>query len=124
MGIVLEILIIDDEKALVDALGSLLMEEFSCSVHLAYSGEEGLRKSQSKKYDIIISDLRMPGLSGLDLIQSTRGDVKNLNYDTPFILSTGTPEDIDVDGSLGETFILRKPYKFEAFFKLIREISK
>jgi DNA-binding NtrC family response regulator len=51
------------------------------------SGEEALKKEDEKKYDVIIADLMMPGLSGLDLLRSLKGK----NSAAKVIMITGYP---------------------------------
>jgi two-component system NtrC family sensor kinase len=60
------ILIVDDEAAIQDVLVAMLTME-GHQVDTASSGETALRKIQNRRYDLIVSDLRMPGISGMEL---------------------------------------------------------
>jgi CheY-like chemotaxis protein len=60
------ILIVDDEAAIQDVLVEMLTQQ-GHQVDTASSGETALRKLRERRYDLIVSDLRMPGLSGMDL---------------------------------------------------------
>ena len=67
------ILIIDDEESILYTLNLLFTREnFYCE--LANSGEEGLRKFKASKYDydIVITDLLMPGIDGLQILKSIK----------------------------------------------------
>lgn len=80
------VLIVDDEKRLAMSLGQTLQLDFpSCKVDTASSGEEALSALASNTYDLIIADVRMPGISGLDLIKG----VRYLDATVPIILMTG-----------------------------------
>lgn len=80
------VLIVDDEKRLAYSLGQTLQLDFpDCQVDMAYSGEEALSSLASNAYDLIIADVRMPGVSGLELIKG----VRYLDAQVPIILMTG-----------------------------------
>ena len=80
------VLIVDDEKRLAYFLGQTLQLDFpECQVDTAYSGEEALSSLASNAYDLIIADVRMPGVSGMELIKG----VRYLDAEVPIILMTG-----------------------------------
>lgn len=80
------VLIVDDEKRLAYFLGQTLQLDFpECQVDMAYSGEEALSSLASNTYDLIIADVRMPGISGMELIKG----VRYLDAEVPIILMTG-----------------------------------
>jgi DNA-binding response OmpR family regulator len=80
------VLIVDDEKRLAYFLGQTLQLDFpECQVDTAYSGEEALSSLASNSYDLIIADVRMPGVSGMELIKG----VRYLDARVPIILMTG-----------------------------------
>lgn len=84
------ILLIDDEEIIVEGLKKLVpWSEIDCEiVGAAVDGQDGLNQCQEQKPDIIVSDIRMPKLSGLDMIQQ----IKELKNDVKFILLTGFRE--------------------------------
>ena len=65
----LEILIVDDEAPILRSLKRTLTQLIASNVDTAASGEEGLEKCHHKSYDIIISDLNMPGINGIDFLK-------------------------------------------------------
>ena len=80
------VLIVDDEKRLAYSLGQTLQLDLpECQVETAYSGEEALSSLASHAYDLIIADVRMPGISGLELIKGLR----YLDAEVPIVLMTG-----------------------------------
>ncbi len=67
------ILIVDDEPNVATSLGRMLEHlDQSCQVSIAHSGEEALEVLDRSPVNLLITDLRMPGISGLDLIRWVR----------------------------------------------------
>src|SRR5438105_4350263 len=54
-----------------------LLEEAGCTVELARSGEEGLRLFHATKFDVIVTDFRMPGMDGVEVIRNIRATAPN-----------------------------------------------
>lgn len=79
------ILLIDDEPALLDALGAYFRYA-GYEVVTASSGEDGLEKLRDSHPDLIICDIMMPGMDGLDVRQALEEDPRH--RDTPFIFLT------------------------------------
>src|SRR5687767_6205083 len=79
-----EILIIDDEKAIRKALTEILSSE-GYKIEEAADGEEGLKKFRDKVYDVVLCDIKMPKLDGIEFLQKA-GDA---NPDVPIIMISG-----------------------------------
>jgi DNA-binding NtrC family response regulator len=79
-----KVLIIDDEPDLLDALSCFLTPHFT-TVATAPDGESGLAMHRNSAFDVIISDLRMPKMTGQELLKELRAS----NDETPFIILTG-----------------------------------
>jgi two-component system, NtrC family, nitrogen regulation response regulator NtrX len=78
------ILIIDDEKAIRKTLSEILSFE-GYKIDEAIDGEEGLRKFKDKTYDVVLSDIKMPKVDGLDFLQKAL----ETNGDVPIIMISG-----------------------------------
>ena len=78
------VLVVDDEVRIQRACQRLLTEE-GCDVEVAQNGIQGLKMIEEKHFDIILLDLMMPGMSGLDVLK----DVKSRHPDTVVIIITG-----------------------------------
>jgi len=79
------ILVVDDEETLTFFLKQDLQEaEVSCNVDIASSGEDALTKLTYNRYDLLITDLKMPGISGFTLVEVAR----SLHPDIKVILMT------------------------------------
>lgn len=80
------ILVVDDEPTVCKSIRQVLLRE-DCEVDTALSGEEALRKDAERPYEVMIVDLMMPGISGLDLLKS----LKARNPEAKIIMVTGYP---------------------------------
>ena len=78
------ILIIDDEKAIRKTLTEILGYE-GYKIDEASDGEEGLRKFKEKSYDIVLCDIKMPRLDGIEFLEKA----KEINPETPIIIISG-----------------------------------
>lgn len=79
-----EILIIDDEKAIRKTLTEILSFE-GYKIEEAADGEEGLKKFREKTYDLVLCDIKMPKLDGIEFLQKA-GEI---NADVPIIMISG-----------------------------------
>lgn len=79
-----EILIIDDEKAIRKALTEILSSE-GYKTDEAGDGEEGLKKFKEKSYDVVLCDIKMPKLDGIEFLQKATES----NSDIPVIMISG-----------------------------------
>ena len=81
-----KILIIEDEEPIRRVLFRILSEEDSSyEIHEAFDGKEGLKKIQNDSYDLILCDIKMPKLDGIEVLQNANVSNKAL----PFIMLTG-----------------------------------
>jgi len=78
------ILIIDDEKAIRKTLSEILSYE-GYKIDEAGDGEEGLKKFREKEYDVILCDIKMPKIDGIEFLEKA----KESNADVPIIMISG-----------------------------------
>ncbi|MGZ5287091.1 MAG: sigma-54-dependent transcriptional regulator [Flavisolibacter sp.] len=78
------ILIIDDEKAIRKTLSEILSFE-GYKIDEATDGEEGLKKFRDKTYDVVLSDIKMPKIDGIEFLQKA----VEINPDVPIIMISG-----------------------------------
>jgi two-component system, OmpR family, phosphate regulon sensor histidine kinase PhoR len=81
-----KILIVDDEITVCKSIRQALLHP-DYEIDMALSGEEALQKEEEKRYEVIIADLMMPGLSGLDLLKA----LKAKNATAKVVMVTGYP---------------------------------
>lgn len=79
-----DILIIDDEKAIRKTLSEILGFE-GYTIEEAVDGEEGLKKFGTKNYDVVLCDIKMPKLDGIEFLEKA----KLINADVPIIMISG-----------------------------------
>jgi len=79
-----DLLIIDDEKAIRKTLTEILSFE-GYKIEEASDGEEGLKKFKEKNYDLVLCDIKMPKLDGIEFLQKA-GEI---NPDVPIIMISG-----------------------------------
>jgi len=78
------ILIIDDEKAIRKTLSEILSYE-GYKIDEAADGEEGLKKLREKEFDVVLCDIKMPKVDGIEFLEKS----KDINGDTPIIMISG-----------------------------------
>jgi two-component system, NtrC family, response regulator len=112
------ILVVDDEPNYQVVLSELLREE-GYEVYTAGGGEEALRLAKETDLDLIITDMRMPGMGGLELLKA----VKVLNRDLPVIMITAFGEvDKAVEAMRTGAFnYLAKPFNNDELVVSIRK---
>ncbi len=111
------ILIVDDEAAIRSSLQESLSSE-GYETEIAESGEEALAKCHGAVFDLVVTDLRLPGVSGLELLQALR----NQGQSTPVIMMTAYG-DVDTAVSamrLGAYDFIPKPFKLNTIKKQVR----
>ncbi|MFA7062358.1 MAG: sigma-54 dependent transcriptional regulator [Pedobacter sp.] len=102
------VLIVEDDNTFRSLLRKILSAE-GLDVHEVASAEEGIAKLRRESFDLVLSDLKLPGMNGLDLFRASRTDVAL----TPFILMTafGTIEEAVDAMKEGVLDFITKPLK-------------
>jgi putative two-component system response regulator len=102
------VLVVDDDMYVLESVVALLTQ-FGYSVLPCHNGEEALQKIQCNDFDAILTDIKMPVMSGIELLEI----IHNLNPDIPVILMTAYAElDIAVEAIKKGAFdFIIKPYK-------------
>ena len=100
-----EILVVEDNVE-VGHFAETLLSELGHSVTLATSGEQALDLTRQREFDVVFSDVVMPGMGGLRLAEQLAEEKPEL----PVILATGYSQEIAQSGSGGRAVIL-KPYR-------------
>ncbi len=115
-----KVLIVEDEADIRDVVGEIL-QLYGYSVSVAPDGLEGWKLAGSNTYDLIITDLGIPGINGLDLVQKVRA----ASIATPVLIITG----VIFENAEEETrafkpcAVLLKPFKIEDLMNKIAAFS-
>jgi two-component system chemotaxis response regulator CheY len=115
-----KVLIVDDSKSTREFIVAAIEQLDGFSVYESASGFEALKILPRHRFDLIITDINMPDINGLELINFVK---KNPNYrDTPlFIISTESSETDRARGlALGAAEYLIKPFEPDALTALVQ----
>ena len=117
-----KVVIIEDEEELATVVKLELQHE-GFSVITALDGREGLEAIEREKPDIVLLDVMLPRLSGLEVLRKMRGE---LSLSTPVILVTARSETIDkVDGlNSGADDYITKPFQIEELLARINALLR
>ena len=111
------ILVIDDDDAVRESTGRILRAA-GYAVDSAPGGDEGYRLARQGAFDVILSDLRMPGLSGLDVLHRLREN----RIDSAFIIMSafGTVDTAVEAMKLGAVDFVQKPFSRDELLMRVR----
>ena len=115
------VLLVDDEKEFISALADrLILREFSPST--ALSGEGAMREVGNKEPDVMVLDLRMPGIDGMEVLRRVRKQYPAIKV----IIQTGhgSPQDEADARALGVFDYLIKPVNIERLVERIKAAAK
>ena len=117
----MRILVVEDEKHL-NRIISEAVEDEGYSVDSCFNGQEALEFMECAKYDVMILDIMMPKLNGLDLVRRLRRDGDT----TPVLFLTARDSIADrVEGlESGGDYYLVKPFNFPELLAVVRAISR
>lgn len=117
----MKILLVEDEKQLSEALTQILIKN-KYSVDAVLDGEDGLNYGLTDVYDVIILDIMLPKMNGLDVLKALR---KN-GISKPVILLTakGTIEDKIIGLDAGADDYLPKPFSPEELLARLRALTR
>ena len=103
------LLIVDDDETIRHTLYDLFSELHMC--HVAETAEQALVWLDQEAYDVVLTDISMPGLSGVELL----GHVRQRQPDTPVIVISGITDQEHAKGllRLGAFNYLLKPFQLE-----------
>jgi two-component system phosphate regulon response regulator PhoB len=117
------ILIIEDERALTDVL-TYNLEREGYETHVARDGAEGLRKAQVLVPDLIILDLMLPVMNGLDVCRQLRAAERTRGL--PILMLTAKAEETDqvVGFSMGADDYVTKPFSIKVLLQRIKALQR
>jgi CheY-like chemotaxis protein len=109
-------LVIDDDRYVLSLLCDLL-GSWGYEVDGVGSPAEGLRRFQAAPYDVVVTDLTMPGVSGIDVVRR----IRDHNHTVGVILFTGSAHGLDDERARLQFTVLRKPLEIETLRRAVRE---
>lgn len=119
----IKILVVDDEPDIVEILKYNLEKE-KFTVFKAYSGEECITSANANNPDMIILDIRMPGMTGIEACRSLRENEKFA--DTPILFLTADSDEYTTMNAFdaGGSHFITKPIKPSILVSIIKELTE
>lgn len=116
-----KVLIVEDDKDIADLL-LLHLKDLECEVQITYDGQSGLEATQKQDYDLIVLDLMLPKMDGLEVCKQIRNQEKY----TPIMMLTAKSEEIDKVLGLetGADDYLTKPFSVREFLARVKAIFR
>jgi DNA-binding response OmpR family regulator len=113
------ILVVDDEKNVRFTVAHALRSD-GYTVDSAGSGTEGLDCTSATRYDLILVDLRMPGMTGIDMLR----ELRRRDPEMPAVIITayGVPQQLVEAAELGAIDCIHKPFSIQTIRSVVREV--
>ncbi|HHC78998.1 MAG TPA: response regulator transcription factor [Flavobacteriia bacterium] len=115
-----KVLVIEDDKEIVNLL-EIHLNDIDCRVLKAYDGQEGLRVAMAEHPDLIILDISMPKMDGIEVCREIRK-----KQSTPIIMLTAKVEEIDrvLGLEIGADDYITKPFSIREFIARVKAIFR
>lgn len=121
----LSVLVVDDEVEIREMLKEFL-SSMGCWDFIveAEDGHRAIAKAQNQRFDLIVTDFKMPKMDGLSLVKHLRATKEDQNQRTPVFFLSGnfTKETIAKALSQEVRYFMAKPFTGDAFIKKVEEI--
>ena len=105
------LLIVDDDKEILSVLSLYLEEDTDFVIDTASTAAEALAKNSATPYDIVVTDLKMPGMGGMELIKEIKKEKNIMEF---IIMTAYASVDTAIEAvKLGAFDYVVKPFKFE-----------
>jgi DNA-binding response OmpR family regulator len=116
-----KVLVIEDDKSIADLL-EIHLKDLSCDVTTIHDGSEGLETATSESFDLIVLDLMLPKVNGLDICK----EVRKRDIYTPILMLTSKSEELDkvLGLEVGADDYLTKPFSIREFIARVKAILR
>ena len=118
-----KVLIVEDETSLVEVLSYNLQRE-GYEVAVAKEGRDGLRKAQMQLPDLVILDLMLPGLNGLDICRELRAVPRTAGISILMLTAKGEETDQVVGFAMGADDYVTKPFSVKVLLQRIKVLLR
>ena len=115
------ILVVDDEMDLCDILRFNLMTQ-GYQADVAYSAEEAMNKLKDERFDLLLLDVMMPGMSGFELAASLRNDEATAHIPIIFLTAKDTEDDTLEGFGLGADDYVTKPFSVREVMARVKAV--
>lgn len=116
-----KVLMIEDDRDIVE-LVDIHLKDIHCETMKAYNGADGLKYALKNQYDLIILDLMLPDINGIEICRQIRAE----RVTTPVMMLTARSEEIDkiIGLELGADDYLTKPFSLREFIARVKAILR
>ena len=116
-----KVLVVDDEQGILESLG-ILLRNAGFDTHTAQGGRQGLAQLASLQPDIVLSDVRMPDVGGVEILAAARQQ----NPDTPVILMTAqaTLQSAMQAVNEGAFYYIQKPFQNDELLAILKRAGE
>jgi DNA-binding response OmpR family regulator len=116
-----QVLVIEDDKDITGLL-NIHLKDLNCKVTIVHDGEKGLQSILKNKYDLVVLDVMLPSMDGLEICKRTRTEK---NY-TPILMLTAKSEELDkiLGLEVGADDYLTKPFSVREFIARVKAIFR
>lgn len=113
-----KLLVVDDDEDIREFLALALADLGDLNIDLSRDGLEALEMLKKADYDLVITDIRMPNLDGIGLIQ----EIQKLEGHTPIIISTGNEATLEEARQIEVSAFFEKPFAIEVFLQSVHRL--
>jgi DNA-binding NtrC family response regulator len=115
----MKILVVDDEEGARELFNTILTDE-GYEVTLANNGQDALSRMQGDSYDLVVTDIKMPGMDGLQLLQEIRR--AGSQADVIMVTAYGEVESYLKAMSLGAAEYINKPIRIKELKRIVHKV--
>ena len=116
-----KILIVDDDRQVSLAL-SIRLKAADYDVDVAGDGESGLQKLAARAPDVVLLDMRMPGIDGLEVMRQMKRDPRLAGVPVIFVSANAQETAKRAALNAGGKFFLEKPFESRALLEVIQRV--
>lgn len=114
------ILVVEDNMLVQEVYASAL-QQLDCDIVTADDGHEAMALAEEERPDLIIMDIMLPGVSGLDLVQKMKADPKLRDVPIIVVTTMATAGDEQTIKAAGADAYLPKPIRVDEFIEAVRK---
>ncbi|MCT7374613.1 response regulator transcription factor [Chelativorans salis] len=116
------ILIVEDEPNIVESL-RFILERADYDVHSISDGRAALERLREQPYSVVVLDIMLPGMNGLDVLRAVRQDDKLAHLPVIVLTAKGQAQDRRAAAKVGANSFITKPYSNAEVVKRVGEFA-
>ena len=115
------VLVVEDDKDITGLL-DIHLKDLNCKVSIVYDGEKGYNNILKNKYDLVVLDIMLPKMDGLEICRKVRAEKNN----TPILMLTAKSEELDkvLGLEVGADDYLTKPFSIREFVARVKALFR